>query len=288
MAEEREPTPPQRESLSQELWRKKFYIAKAFIIGMVFWAVYFALQYYWLSPGNLQSSIVRGSALLGATTIGLALLIGPFSRIFPKYNYIRLRRTVGVLGFTFIAVHVLSSLVYVYSSNLGSLVTIFNPYENPVVFALIAFVIYTALFLTSTNWATNKLTFPVWKALHRTIYVAWILSVLHFVLMNPPLLLNPLGYILLGLTVLVFAFQIAAFTKHARTHREDRRARLIGYSIIVLGLGLFYYGYKIASNQILYWLEAAVLFVAAILMAYDILRERKNASSQDSTEASPN
>lgn len=226
-------------------WR---YVLTFALLGLAFWMIEFLYQYYILIPGSLQSSLIRSFSLTGATLIGIALLIGPIAKLFPSKNYIKERRAFGVLGFTFIILHVIAVMNYLYGFNIPLLVADKNPYANPALFGAIAFIIYIPLFLTSTDWANEKLGYYKWKFIHRFVYMAWILSVLHFIQVNPPLLLNPAGYLLLAVSALVFMSELAAFAKHVKTNRGINM--LIGILLILAGGILFYFAYQNENSHI--------------------------------------
>ncbi len=260
-------------------WR---YTLKSIALGLLFWAIQLLYQFYVLIPGEIKGSIVRGSALAGATLIGIALLIGPLARLFPRRNYVRHRRTFGVLGFTFIIIHTMAVIAFLFNFDIGGLVFERNPYANPIIFGLLAFYIYIPLYLTSTDWATRKLGFRKWKAIHRLVYIAWILSVLHFVQINPKLLFNPAGYLLLIVTALVFIFEITAFIWHVKA--KGGPGKYIGALIIIFGGILFYLAYAIKMSIIVLWGIPVVFIGAIVLYAFASLTRKQRLYSRDRNE----
>ena len=170
-------------------------------LALAFWALQFVYQYFFLLSGELGGSILRSFALSGATLIGAALIIGPLRTLFPKHNFVRHRRTVGVWGFTFIIMHFLSVITFLFEFDALALFWHPNPFANPILFAVFSFPIFTAMWTTSTDWAVARLGFRRWKAIHRLVFLAYISAILHFSLINAELLLNPAGYILIATTV---------------------------------------------------------------------------------------
>ena len=114
-----------------------------------------------------------------------------------------------------------------------------NPYVNPIIFGIIAFGLFLPLYLTSTDWALDRLGFKRWKNIHRIVYLAYIFSVLHYTQINPDLLRNPAGYLLILATVVALLFQVVAFTKVVRKTRS-KKAIITGIAIILIGIILFY------------------------------------------------
>ncbi len=225
-------------ALAQEIWGKKTYIAKAAALLILFWAVQFAYQYFSFSSGSLQLSLVRASSFTGATLIGIAIMLGPLALLFPKYNFVEYRRTFGVGGFTIIILHAVSALAYVYGFDLSALLFSPNPFANAVLFGILAFAIFLPLYATSTDWAVRKLSFSRWKAIHRLIYIGYILSILHYTQMNPPALFTPPGYLLIAITVMAIALQLAGFVTKIK-RGESGKGKWIGAAIISFGAILF-------------------------------------------------
>ena len=190
----------------------------------------FVYQYFFLIPGEFGGSLLRSFALSGATLIGTALMIGPLRTIFPRYNFVRHRRTVGVWGFTFVIMHFLSVITFLFKFDLPGLFWHPNPFANPILFAVFSFPIFTAMWAISADWAVAKLSFKRWKALHRLVFLAYISAMLHFSLINPELLLNPAGYLLISMTVLALVLETSAFVKTVRQRGFGRGAVMVSPS----------------------------------------------------------
>ncbi|MFQ6011870.1 MAG: FAD-dependent oxidoreductase, partial [Nitrososphaerales archaeon] len=213
------------------------YVLSASALALAFWLLQFADQYLFLIPGEFEGSIVRSFALSGATLISLALIIGPL-RTLTKYNLLAHRRTVGVWGFTFIIMHFITVSVFLFESDLSRLFWDSNPVANPLLFSVGAFPIFVAMWATSTDWAVEKLSFKRWKFLHRLVFLAYIAAVAHYSLINPELLLNPSGYLLISFTVAAFSLELAAFVKTVR-RKGFGKGGAIGLLIILFGASVF-------------------------------------------------
>ncbi|MBM3897476.1 MAG: hypothetical protein FJ358_02985 [Thaumarchaeota archaeon] len=211
-------------------------------IALVFWIMQFLYQYYVLIPEELGGSLLRSFALTGATLIGFALVIGPIRTLQQKYNYVKYRRTIGVWGFSFVILHFLSVMVFLFELNPIELFWHYNPFANPIIFAVFAYPIFVSMWITSTDWAVSKLGFKKWKSLHRLVFPAYIVAILHFTLINPELLLNPAGYLLIGITTAALFLQVSAFLKTIRTKGLGTGAA-IGFSLIIVGASLFTVAY---------------------------------------------
>ncbi len=219
------------------LRKNKKYVAKASVLALIFWLVEFFYQYWILIPGEMQLSLVRSFALSGATLISITLIIGPLARL-TGHNYVFHRRTFGVWGFTFVIMHTLVVLAYIYQFNLSLIWQPPNPFINPVIFGCIAFLISLPIYFTSTDWAVDKLGFKKWKKIHRLVYFAYIFSVLHYILISPRWFGNAANFLLLIATVAALALQVLAFIKTTKRVR-NRKDAIIGFVIILFGAIMF-------------------------------------------------
>lgn len=221
-------------------WR---YVAKISLAAIAFWVLQFAYQFFFLVPGEIAGALVRSFALAGATMISFALIIGPLSKIVPKYNFVPHRRAVGVWGFSFILMHISSVVNFYFLGDVTGLYYDLNPYVNPIIFGIMAAALFVPMYLTSTDWAVEKLGFKKWKMVHRMVYLAYIFSVLHYTQINPALLENLAGYLLIAATVAAFGLELAAFAKSA-LQNPKRIGVGIGIAIILLAAVLFYFAYS--------------------------------------------
>jgi len=105
----------------------------------------------------------------------------------------KLRKTFGLFGFFYAAIHLYIYVFYEKGFDLVNLyfkdelgrnlyVTIFGeawrfPFQ---LFGMTAFLLLIPLALTSTNWATRKLGGKHWQRLHMLVYVISVLGVIHF------------------------------------------------------------------------------------------------------------
>src|SRR5687767_9620872 len=115
--------------------------------------------------------------------VGLALLVAsfsitPISVLSGKTNLITIRRPLGVYGFSYIALHLLA---YAWLSNGFDWPLILRDLgeRRAMSVGLLAFALLIPLALTSTNGWQKRLG-RRWKVLHRLVYFAVPLSVLHY------------------------------------------------------------------------------------------------------------
>lgn len=139
-----------------------------------------------------------GELALKLLIIGLA--ITP-ARRFLGLNLLKFRRTVGVLAFTYVSLHLLVWLVL----DVGILSQIWadilkRPY---ITIGMAGFVLMFPLAMTSNNWSVRRLR-GAWRKLHKLTYAVVLLGGLHFVMIAKGFQLEPLMYLatILGLLML--------------------------------------------------------------------------------------
>ena len=115
--------------------------------------------------------------------VGLAFVVASFSItpaniLFGNVNLIPFRRPLGVYGFCYIALHLLA---YAWLSNGFDWLLILRDLgeRRAMSIGLLAFVLLIPLALTSTNGWQKRLG-RRWKVLHRLVYFAVPLSILHY------------------------------------------------------------------------------------------------------------
>lgn len=162
----------------------------------------------WYGNGELTWSMANKiAALAGLFIIALTFLIGPLSRLFPKYclGWRCHRKTLGLTGFGLAAAHGIYSFAQYYKWDLG-LMLVNNEKWVGGLAALLAFVIFLLMALTSTRTAVQKLGYKNWKALQMAGYAALFLSIVHFFILeikaDGVFKVRPLGYVVMAMAVL--------------------------------------------------------------------------------------
>lgn len=161
----------------------------------------------------------------GDTTIWLLVLslaITPVRKLIPRLNWlIRFRRLLGLFAFFYATLHMLTYVgLYAYF-NLNVITSDIAKHRYVLV-GMSAWLLLLLLALTSTTWSIRKLGGKRWQALHRLVYVAAVLGILHFWWLVKPGVLKPLD-----LTILLFIFLAArpviAFLQR-RSPKQPQRA----------------------------------------------------------------
>ncbi len=176
------------------------------------WAVYIvcaipAPVLFWLGvTGGLGVEPIKAlEHRLGELALQLLILslaITPLRR-FVGLNLIKFRRAIGLMAFFYVVLHLLVWLLLdvQFLSEIWKDI-LKRPY---ITIGMTAFVILIPLAVTSNNWSVRRLG-PLWRRLHRVVYVAAILAALHFVMLARGFQIEPLVY--LGLIVLLLALRL--------------------------------------------------------------------------------
>lgn len=171
------------------------------------WAVYIVgllpapYLFYLALSGGLGPDPVKpleheyGEIALQLLIVGLC--ITPLRR-FLGLNLIKFRRSLGVLAFTYVTLHLLVwAVLDVQTIERVVADIIKRPY---ITIGMAGFVLLLPLALTSNNWSVRRLG-PAWRKLHKLTYLAVILGGVHYIWLVKGIQIEPLIYmaVILGL-----------------------------------------------------------------------------------------
>lgn len=139
-----------------------------------------------------------------------SLAITPLKILFGWNIFFRLRKWLGLYAFMYVTLHLLTFVGLDYGFAWGFIIEEITQRYYAIV-GFLAFLILLPLAATSTKWAMRKLG-KKWRTLHRLVYLAGMLGVLHFALS----LKNPFGEpviygVVLGLLLLVRVPRVKKF-----------------------------------------------------------------------------
>jgi methionine sulfoxide reductase heme-binding subunit len=183
------------------------------------WLVYLAgllpapwLLYLGLTGGLGVEPIKALEHELGLLALQLliaGLAVTPLRRL-AGINLIRFRRAIGVLAFTYVALHLLVWLVL--DVQLLSRMwedVIKRPY---ITIGMTGFVLMIPLVLTSNNAAVRWLG-PRWRQLHKLTYLVVLLGAVHFVMLRKGFQIEPLAYLAAVVILLALRLPFGAMTR---------------------------------------------------------------------------
>ena len=164
-------------------------------------------------------SIVRFFGNAGLLMFCVALIIGPLTLFFPKWaELIEPRRAVGLSAFLFILVHMFLAN-YIYFG--------FDPElmqaEISLTIGFIAFLLLIPVTLTSFDVAIRKLGNSKWKLVQRISYIAFIIALIHVIMMklSAPLTGNVGEIFIVLLVITTIILQIAGFVIKLKKSKES-------------------------------------------------------------------
>jgi len=109
----------------------------------------------------------------------ITLAVTPLRKLTGWAFVMPLRRMLGLYSFFYAVIHVSTYLVFDLNLNLLALGRAIIKH-NYILLGMAAFIILAALAATSTNGMIRRLGGARWRALHRLVYAAGLLAVLHF------------------------------------------------------------------------------------------------------------
>lgn len=132
--------------------------------------------------GNLGvDPIVDIEHRLGRTALYFlvgGLAVTPLLRL-TRINLMRFRRAIGLLAFTYIAVHICAWMVLDMGLIWGQMLkdVVKRPYLTA---GMLAFVALVPLALTSNNWSIRTMGAAAWRNLHQLVYIAAPAAAVHY------------------------------------------------------------------------------------------------------------
>jgi sulfoxide reductase heme-binding subunit YedZ len=168
-------------------------------------------------PIVLDRHLVIRFGAVGMAFLVAAFSITPISILTGKTNLKPIRRPLGVYGFCYITLHLLA---YAWLTNYFDWVFILRDIgeRRAMSVGLLAFVLLIPLALTSTNGWQRRLG-RRWKVLHRLVYFAVPLSILHYFWLERDIRDWVLVY--LALVVILFIIRIPAIRQSIARKRQQ-------------------------------------------------------------------
>jgi sulfoxide reductase heme-binding subunit YedZ len=150
----------------------------------------------------------------------LSLACTPLNTLFGLKQVLPLRRPLGLYAFMYVCLHLFTFVVLDYGLDV-ELIKQAIVEKRYVLVGFAAFLLLTPLALTSTKGAMRRLG-KRWKLLHRLVYLAAPLAVVHFLWLVKADIREPLLY---GAAVALLLLLRAPRVRHAFTRLRQRRMR---------------------------------------------------------------
>ncbi len=166
-------------------------------------------RWVWLGFNNGLSAnpaefLTRSSGIWALVLLLLTLALSPVRRLLAQPALVRWRRMLGLFSFFYAALH---TLAWAWWDRSGDWLSMWQDVmQRPLItIGVVAVLILLALTLTSTHGWQKRLG-RGWSRLHQTVYLAAVLSILHFYLIrtgkNDVVEVYVYGLVLVGLLVL--------------------------------------------------------------------------------------
>ena len=226
---------------------KQFVTVRSFIFlltGIIIASIFFIIGSQSMAPQLQIIRLTQAFGFLSLFYLYISLLISPLFVVFPSFpmreHIINFRRAIGVSAFFFALLH--SSIAFF--GQLGGLKGIFflsNIYLIDLSLSATALIILTILALTSFDIVIDRMTFPKWKLLHRLVYVAGLLILIHTFMLGTHFqdlasITAEIGVVLLALLGILDAIRLDRYLL-----RHVIKKPMIGPSLGVVVLVLVFY-----------------------------------------------
>ena len=131
----------------------------------------------------------------------LTLSITPLLKIF-KVNLTKYRRCFGLVTFYYVIFHILIYLIFDIGLSLDLLVSDLKK-RYYIIAGFFSFMLLVPLAVTSSDKAVKRLSPKYWKRLHRLVFIALSLSIIHFILLSKTWTIELLAYTLTAIIILL-------------------------------------------------------------------------------------
>ena len=179
------------------------------LLPSIFWTYQFVVGGLGVNPiEKLMHNLGEFALRLLIATLLLSSLV--------NFKYLRslqmVRRMIGLFAFYYVLLHLTTYVVLDHYFNWKFLLK--DVLKRPfITLGFISFLLFIPLVLTSTKVMVRKLTYKVWKNIHKLIYVIAPLATMHFFLLTKADKKEPMIYLLIIFSLFVWRIFTKVF-KH--------------------------------------------------------------------------
>ncbi len=167
-----------------------------------------------VGPNPLEFA-TRTTGMLTIVFLSLTVAITPLRRIFQANSLVKYRRMLGLFAFFYGSLHLLTYIWFDRVFNLAS--TVRDVAQRPfILVGMTAFLLMLPLAITSTNKMVKRLGGKRWARLHRVIYAAAVLGVVHFWMLVKSDVRLPLTFAFIILFLLGYRLLVKYFPSDVR------------------------------------------------------------------------
>ena len=152
---------------------------------------------------NPIDSLMRELGEFSLQLIILTLLISPLIQIKLLRNLQSLRRMIGLFAFYYMCLHLSTYIIIDHYFNWDFILK--DVYKRPfITLGFLAYILTIPLAITSNNTIVRKLTYRLWKKIHKIVYIVGLLGSLHYYLLTKADKTEPLIYLVIIVILLIF------------------------------------------------------------------------------------
>ena len=140
----------------------------------------------------------------------LTLSITPILRIL-KVNFSQYRRCFGLVTFYYVISHILIYLVFDIGLSFDLLVSDLKK-RYYIIAGFFSFLLLIPLAVTSSDKAVKRLSLKTWKKLHKLVFIALSLSIIHFILLSKTWTTELLTYSLIAVILLLLRVKFKKYS----------------------------------------------------------------------------
>ena len=141
---------------------------------LLFWDLYFKK----VGPNPLEFA-THTTGMLTLVFLLLTVAITPVRKLFGINSLVKTRRMIGLFAFFYGTLHLITYLWFDRELNITSVIADVGR-RRFILVGMAAFLLMVPLAITSTNRMVKRLGGKAWARLHRLVYLAAILGVVHF------------------------------------------------------------------------------------------------------------
>lgn len=164
-------------------------VDKNLVQRLIDWGIPLGLFYLFFQFYNFGKftppEMVKTTGLMAISLLSLTLVAGPLARFLPFLDILKAHRKFwGITSFLFLAAHITLVFIFYFKFNFYRFIDPSSPKTAGLTVGLMATVILLLVTLTSNRKALKSLDPKIWKAIQTTSYIALMLAVAHFYLME--------------------------------------------------------------------------------------------------------
>lgn len=213
-------------------------------------AIFYSLWLIWLIAANFYFLItsktdnqfleisVRHYGLASLFFIFLALTPGLLRVLFPHFPFhnflLTSRRAIGLCAFFFAGLHAFFAFIYNFGGSFSTYFRLTTDFKLAFIFGLSGLFILFLMAITSFDEIEHGMGFKNWKILHRFVYLAGILILVHAFIRGFHFQERSFNFYMTYFSLTFILLELVATTKEVHRRRKNALTRLGFYTVLIL------------------------------------------------------